>query len=215
MSVSQVSTASRRWSPACRARQVLVGKFLDSSASTGCANCASGWVQPSTNATSCVQCGPGEFAKFPGKACEPCPAGRASATGTNLECRACPLGRVQPNLKSTVCQECEPGKFRKDPAELCSSCVEGFFAVFAGQPNCTRCPTSSTSNDRRTGCVCANHTFVASTGNASELNCKRCPQGLTFDCGTQAGFPLSEILAHPHPIAMNGQWVSSACPGGA
>ena len=102
-------------------------------------------------------------------ACEACPAGTATKTGT---CTDCEDGYIAPEPGAAECTACDAGQISKAPHTACEACPAGTSSA-AGSGTCSGCAAGSVP-DGSGGCTACGSGSVAATG---ALTCTQCQAG--------------------------------------
>jgi hypothetical protein len=79
--------------------------------------------------------------------CTRCPAGRFAPLSTLSVCSACPSGSFTitdastgaPNTGANACEQCDPGRFSAVSTEDCADCLAGFVTDTGAYPGASKC----------------------------------------------------------------------------
>lgn len=86
--------------------------------------CTPGTYQPSTGASTCIECTAGKYTSAPAQ----------------KEPQLCPKGTYS-GAKASTCAQCDQGKFAQNPGSSdCQACTGEVYQPDKGQDHCLRCP---------------------------------------------------------------------------
>lgn len=223
-------------------RPCEAGRYADQVESPSCSLASSGFVVPTTGATSEIPCSPGRVSAGPGSSfCANCAPGTFQSLFGQSSCvlasagyfveRAgqaeqigCSPGKANPRSGYTSCEECGPGRFQSDANQTeCRLAPSGTFVNRTGATLATKCPNNEFSaGDGNTECSsCASGEYSPNPGASC---CIPADAGTFIEIGSdspkqcppgkysESGATSCELCEKGSFNSLFGQVACSACP---